>query len=362
MRAHLAEDGLVGDLAAALAEARTVACSRRASGAAPVLVSVVVCTIGEDPRLLRTVSSVLEQSYADLELVVVDNRPGSGRVAELLRDVTDERLQVVAEPKRGLSAARNAGVRAARGDLVAYTDDDAYADRDWITRLVEPFRRSAEVVCTTGLVLPSELETRAQLLFEEFGAFDKGFERTVWTQRPATPAALGRRGDGGVLFPYSAGVYGSGNNMAFRRGWLEEHPFDESLGAGTITRGGEDLDAFLRVVLAGRVLVYEPAAVVKHAGRRELDALEVQMYGYGSGMSAVVLKHVLRPRRALAVARRLPAGVRKLLDPASDKNEGRSGSFPRELVRAELRGYLAGPLLYVRSRRQDRQVDRALGR
>lgn len=361
LRTHLELDGVVqDDLLAGVEAARDLTCHARRATPEGSSVTVVVCTTGEDERLRRTVGSVLTQSVSTLELVVVDNRPVTGGARALLSGIEDERLRIVPEPKPGLSAARNAGVRAATGEVVAFTDDDAFADPGWVAHLLEPFTHGDDVVCSTGLVLPAELETQAQLYFEEFGAFDKGFERTVWSQVPGTTTDVGRAGEGGALFPYSAGVYGSGNNMAFRRAWLLEHPFDEALGAGTLTRGGEDLDAFLSVMLADKVLVYEPAALVWHAARREMAALETQMFGYGSGMSAVVLKHVLRPSGALAVGRRLPAGLRKLLDPRSEKNEARTSRFPAHLVRAELRGYLAGPLLYVRSRRRDRRHDRGL--
>ncbi|SDT19173.1 Glycosyl transferase family 2 [Friedmanniella luteola] len=354
--AHLAADGLAGAGPDALLDP-TVVCAA-APVADDVRVSVVVCTLGEDPRLKQTVASVLAQTHPHLELVVVDNQPASGLVPALLQDVDDPRLRVVDQPRRGLSAARNAGVAAATGELVAFTDDDAFADPGWLARLVRPFAVDPAVVCTTGLVLPAELATPAQLWFEEFGAFDKGFVPTVWSTRPPPPAvaALGARGDGGVLFPYSAGVYGSGNNMAFRLDWLRGQAlFDEALGAGSPTRGGEDLDAFLAVMFDGRALVYEPAAVVRHHARADMAALERQMYGYGSGMAAVVVKHALRPRRALEIGRRLPAGFRKLLAPGSEKNAGRSDQFPAELGRSELRGYAAGPLLYVRARRAARR-------
>jgi cellulose synthase/poly-beta-1,6-N-acetylglucosamine synthase-like glycosyltransferase len=144
--------------------------------------------------------------------------------------------------------------------------------------------------------------------------------------------------------------------MAFRTQWLEEHGgFDEALGAGSATRGGEDLDAFLRVILRDGVIVYEPRALVRHAARADMSSLRNQMFGYGSGMAAVITKHLLSsPRTAMAIAAKLPAGLRRLLDPSSTKNEHRTNSFPRELVRAELRGYVAGPALYVRGRRAAR--------
>jgi len=328
---------------------------------APVLVTVVVCTLGEDPRLRTAVSSILRQSYRAIEVVVVDNRPETGSVRALLADVDDPRLRIVAERRRGLSVARNTGLAASRGDLIAYTDDDAFADPGWVESLVLPFRAHPDVMCVTGLVLPAELVTRAQVLFEEFGGFDKGFTRTVWTTRPddGTLSALGARGDGGILFPYSAGVFGSGNNMAFRAGWLREHgAFDVSLGAGSLTKGGEDLDAFLAVMLADGVLVYEPRALIRHFARSDMDGLRTQMFGYGSGMSAVIVKHLLRsPRSAMRVLARVPAGMRRLLDPRSAKNENRTAEYPKDLKRAELRGYLAGPKLYLQSRRDARRRD-----
>ncbi len=322
------------------------------------LVTVVVCTVGQDPRLVRTVASLLAQTHTDLDLVVVDNRPAQGGARRLLAGVDDERLRIVDEPCQGLSAARNAGVAHARGAVVAFTDDDAHADPGWLRALSAPFALGARVVATTGLVVPDELQTPAQLLFEEFGGFDKGYSRTLWSlHETGVEVPHARRGAGGVLFPYSAGVYGSGNNMAFRTSWLRRSRlFDEALGAGSLTRGGEDLDAFLAAMLGGGALVYEPSAIVRHSNRRELGDLAVQLYGYGSGNSAAMTAQLLAgPRRALGVVARVPAGVRRLLDPSSGKNAERTGNYPKDLSRVELRGFAAGPVLYARSRREARR-------
>jgi GT2 family glycosyltransferase len=152
-------------------------------------------------------------------------------------------------------------------------------------------------------------------------------------------------------------VFGSGNNMAFDVAALRAAGgFDPALGAGTRTRGGEDLDAFLNILLAGGTLVYEPAAIVHHTHRADFDSLSEQLYGYGTGMSAMVVKHVLSdPRTALQVLRRLPAGLRHLLDPSSVKNAGKGADFPEELTRVELKGYVRGPLLYLRTKVEQRQ-------
>lgn len=325
------------------------------AGPAGLVGTVVLCTLGTEPRLRQAVASVLAQSESRLELVVVDNAPASGSVRQLLAGVDDPRLRIVDEPVRGLSAARNAGLAAARADVVAYTDDDAVVEPDWLRHLVGPFSVHADVACVTGLVVPAELETQAQVWFEEFGGFDKGFVRTVWSMAPIPGlAGAGEPGQGDLLFPYAAGSFGSGNNMAFRTAFLRSQGgFDEALGAGSATRGGEDLDAFLAVMFAGKALVYEPCAVVRHFARRDVEALRTQLFGYGSGMSAVIAKHFFSgPRRAGEILARLPAGVRWLLDPESGKNQARTSRFPDELRWEERRGYLAGPALYVRARRE----------
>ena len=358
LRVHLQGDGQPGDDLLAEAAATTWSCADQPAGSER-RVSVVICTLGEDERLRQTVETVLEQTHTQFELIVVDNNPASGGVSALLDGISDPRLRIVPEPRRGLSVARNAGLAAATADLIAFTDDDAFADPQWLRQLIQPFDEHPGVQCVTGLVLPAELATTAQVWFEEFGAFDKGFERVVWHDGATDEqlAQLGTPGQRSALFPYSAGVYGSGNNMAFRTEWLRSHGgFDVALGAGSLTRGGEDLDAFLTVMLGGGTIVYEPRAVIRHYARADAAALRKQMYGYGSGMSAVIAKYfVASPRSAFNILARIPAGARRLLDPRSEKNEKKTAEYPQELGRTELSGYLAGPVLYVRGRRDARR-------
>ena len=116
-----------------------------------------------------------------------------------------------------------------------------------------------------------------------------------------------------TLYPYSAGIYGTGANFAFQRDVLSKvGDFDEALGAGTATRGGEDLDMFVRVLLDGHAIVYQPTAVVWHHHRSDDDALLSQMFGYGTGLSAYVTKCVLRRSTRWDVMRRLPSGLLRM--------------------------------------------------
>ena len=99
-------------------------------------------------------------------------------------------------------------------------------------------------------------------------------------------------GSGSVAARYGAtGSFGTGANMAFRRELLRDlGGFDPCLGAGTPTRGGDDLEMFFRVLKAGRALVYEPRAVVRHRHRRDMIELVGQMRDHGMSFSSYVAR------------------------------------------------------------------------
>jgi glycosyltransferase involved in cell wall biosynthesis len=322
------------------------------------LCSVVLCTLGRSATLRRAITSVLAQRDVELELILVDNEPASGRTLAAIAGLSDDRLRYIVQPRRGLSAARNAGVAAATGSVVVFTDDDCTADPGWLHAIVTLLDQYPDVDAVTGRTLAEGPTTPYQELFEEFGSFNRGEERTVWRYPPkpaaSTPsglADLGTLGEAAPIFPYSA-VYGSGNNMAFRSATLQQvGPFDESLGAGSPSAGGEDLDMFIRVMLAGLVLVYEPSALVWHSHRSDAGALSEQVRNYGSGLSAMITKHLLLDRASrLRILRRVVPGLRHLFSAGSDKNSRKSPGFPSALTRLELIGLLRGPWLYLRGR------------
>jgi len=323
-------------------------CSWRSSlGATPLPLATVVITTcgGPERRLLSTLGGVLAQTYPRFEVVVVDNRPATSGVRQVLEAAypAEERLRYAAEARPGLSHARNRGVALARGELVAFADDDLDIDVDWLGCLVAGFD-SSDVACVTGLILPIELETSAQRLLEEFGGYAKGFERRTWdckTNRLDHP-----------LYPYTVGAFGSGASAAFRRDALAGiGGFDTALGAGTRARGGEDIDIYVTCVQRGYQIVYEPGAIVRHAHLRGLDEVHRKVRDYGVGLGAMLTKHLLRDRSSCAsVMARVPAGARHLLSGGSPKNAARTSAYPTSLVFAELAGLAYGPVAYLRSR------------
>ncbi|MGY1779758.1 glycosyltransferase [Geodermatophilus sp. SYSU D01036] len=325
--------------------------TRSTAGASP-LVTVSVASFRNVGPTVECVRRILTSSWSPLEVVVVDNDADPAALGRALEEhfAGDARVRWVHEPRQGLSFARNAGLAAARGSIVVFTDDDVLVDHHWVERLVAGFESTVPVACVTGAILPAEIETRAQLWLEEYGGFHKGFERRVFDATPHRDAS--------PLYPFNAGQFGSGANMAFRADVLREiGGFAVDLGAGTLAHGGEDLDISLRTILAGHTIVYEPAALMWHRHRRSYEALRRQMFRYGIGLAAAVTKWCLDdPWTAWEVLRRVPRGVLLLLRPTSDKNKRKSESFPAVLSVLELLGVLVGPVAYLRSRRHTRRV------
>ncbi len=309
------------------------------------LVTVVIASFRNIESTVACVRSVLSSSWTPLEVVVVDNDADPAPLGSALESAfsTDRRVRWVHEPRQGSSYARNAGIASARGRFIAFADDDVRIDRRWLERLIAGFEVERDVACVTGAILPVELETPAQLWLEEYGGFHKGFQRKVFNitdHRHSSP-----------LYPYNAGQFGSGANMAFHADILQElGGFAVDLGAGTPACGGEDLDLLRRTVSAGYTIVYEPAALVWHGHRRSARALRRQMFRYGVGLAATITKWCLEdPHTAAAVLRRLPHGLRFLFDPTSDKNRRKSVTFPPLLTVLEWMGLLLGPGAYAKS-------------
>lgn len=317
--------------------------------------SVVIPTVGRPRYVVDLVRSLLDGEVAPDEVIVVDNRPADPATADALAVAFADEPQVryLAEPVAGASRARNAGLHAARGDLVAFLDDDVVADRTWLASVHEAWTATPDVAAVTGLILPTELETHGQQLVQAYGGFDKGFSRLVFD--------LGEHRLDHPLYPYLVGAYGSGANAVFDRAAITAlGGFDTRLGPGTPTKAGEDIDVLLRTVLAGRAIVYEPSALVRHHHRTDDAGLRTMAFDYGIGLSALFVKHLTTdPRSLLAIGRRLPAGLRLLLAPDSTRNANRrEAHYPTELTLRELVGIAAGPLAFARSARRARCVTR----
>ena len=256
-------------------------------------VSVVVCTRDRADDLRNCLNAIKRQVVTPHEVIVVDNASSSDQT-RLLVQTDFPSVRYVHEPRPGLDWARNRAIAEASGDVVAFTDDDVLVDERWSAAIAAAFAERPDIDALTGLVLPAEIETEAQWLFERYGGFGRGFVRRVFHVAPQSPAASAERHVG-------TGKFGTGANMAFRRLLFERiGGFDPALDVGTPTNGGGDLELFFRVIAEGATLFYEPHAIVRHRHRRSRRALRRQIAGNGVGFYS----HLVRTASVYPEARR----------------------------------------------------------
>ena len=215
----------------------------------PPLVSVVVCTHNGARWLLECLQGVAALRYPAYETIVVDD--GSTDTSAEIAGEFD--VRVISTANQGLSAARNVGLFAARGEIVAYIDDDARPDCDWLRFLAVAFR-TTEHAAVGGPNLPPP---------------DDGAVAVCVANAPGGPVH--------VLLSDSEAEHIPGCNMAFRR--------EELLAIGgfdpQFRTAGDDVDVCWRLSQRGSSLGFHPAAVVWHHRRPSVRAYLRQQRGYG---------------------------------------------------------------------------------
>jgi GT2 family glycosyltransferase len=281
------------------------------SDATSVATSVIIAahTFQRCEDLSRAVASALGQQPPPCEVVVVvDNNPDLyGWVRERLPEV----VPVDHRGARGASATRNSGVRAARGSILAFLDDDAVAQPNWLQNLTAPLDRP-DVVGVGGYVEPVWRGQVPKWLPEEFlwvvGATYRGMPKTaapvrnVWSENMAVTRADF----------WSVG--------GFREGFGK---------TGLESPAGEDTDFCIRLTAAteGRTWWYEPSARIGHVvpPSRGTRRFFVQRC-YNEGQGKAVLARLLGPKERLQDERRhatktLPEGLRRELRQAVTNRE-----------------------------------------
>ncbi|MGC1528846.1 MAG: glycosyltransferase [Phormidesmis sp.] len=308
------------------------------------LVTVAVCTRDRTEDIQLCLDAICKLDYPNLDILVVDNAPQTEATKALIEDNYPQ-VRYVLEPQPGLDWARNRAVLEAKGEIIAYTDDDVVVDAGWVKAIAQTFAENENIMAVTGLIVPYELETEAQVLFEEYGGFGKGFTYKEYY----VPV--------GEKMPWwmaGAGQYGAGANMAYRRALFTDiGGFDPALDVGTVTNGGGDLEMFFRVVESNHLLAYTPAAMVRHRHRRSYEKLKTQITNNGVGFYAYVAcgfacyPKSFRNFLAIALYWFIYWNLRRAW--ISFKHPTR---IPSDLIWAELKGSFIGLLRYAKARRQ----------
>ncbi len=220
-----------------------------------LVATVVVCTHNNSELLGRTVVSLVRCASRDqgFEIVVVDNASTDDTaavVAELIRGYPHLELRYVYEPRLGLHHARHAGARAARSELILYTDDDVEVDPSWVAAYAEAFANHPEMAAAGGPALP------------RWGA-----DPPTWVREAATsswfclPLALIDRGP---EFQLSPGADFFGLNMAVRADALSRFGGFRPELIGSAVVGSGEWGLQMAMQRAGALVGWIPAARVRH--------------------------------------------------------------------------------------------------
>lgn len=304
------------------------------------LVTVAVCTRNRPKDLKQCLDALQKLHYPNFEILVVDNAPSDDTTEELVWE-QNPRIRYVRELKPGLSWARNCAIVESRGEIIAYTDDDVIVDPEWVMSLVKVFTSDPCVMAVTGMVVPYELETESQILFERHGGFGRGFDSKRYQVKDSrVPKQL-----------LGGGQFGTGANMAYRRSLFDIiGGFNVALGAGTLSTGCEDHEMYFRVLKVGYALVYEPSALVRHRHRRNYETLRSQLTCDGIGLYSYFTWAILNCRAERWDFLRLAlwwlwyGNFRRLWISLKYPNR-----YPRDLIIAELEGCLTGMRRYQKA-------------
>ncbi|GAA4402933.1 hypothetical protein GCM10023187_18530 [Nibrella viscosa] len=212
-------------------------------------ISVVVCTYNGAATIRDCMNGLLELDYPDFEVIVVSD----GSTDQTPGIVGLYPFRLICTPNRGLSNARNTGLEAATGDIVAYIDDDAYPDPHWLHYLAYSYLNTKHAGMGGPNLLPEHDGPIATSVFHA----------------PGGPVH--------VLTTDEIAEHIPGCNMSFRREvLLEIGGFDPIYRAA-----GDDVDVCWRVQQKGYTIGYHPSATVWHHRRNSLQAYWKQQQGYG---------------------------------------------------------------------------------
>ena len=276
---------------------------------APVAVSVIVATRNRCAPLAETLEAMTRLVVPPAlawELIIVDNGSTDDTPALLDRYRARLPLRAVVEPVAGLSVARNAGLHVARGEVIAFTDDDCVVDPHWLTALWNEFASDPELAALGG---------RVEL-----------YDPRDWPITIRTSRVRER-----FVSPLQLSTLIAGCNMAFTRRTIElVGTFDTTLGAGTRVGGAEDMDFLYRAFRRALKIVYVPEVLVyHHHGRRTAAQVARLRRNYTLGRGALLCKYLLRADGGML--------LRLYDDLASHVGEAlrelRARRFPRRTVR-----------------------------
>ncbi len=239
-------------------------------------ISIILCTRGARPSLTQCIEQLAAQDCRRFEILLVLNGPPD---EEFSRAVAHLPVRLLNEPRRGVCNARNHAVPQAKGDILAFVDDDISTEPQWLHELAKGFE-DPNVACVTGRVIPAGRLYLANERADRYYASERAL--TSWTLDASDPN----------WYQYILGEpVGFGCNMAFRKEFLEKHAlFPSDLGAGSLIGACDEFYMFVQVVKRGFRIRHVPTAAVTHFFEADDDRQRVRDAQLYAGGVAFALK------------------------------------------------------------------------
>lgn len=236
-------------------------------------ISLIICT-RDRAQLLKTCLQSLSQSSIEFhEVIVVDQSSNIAANTPIIEELLPiiRNLRHMPTETRGLSKARNLGIKASTGEIIAFTDDDCIVTRNWAEAVIQEFKRDKDTRAVYGKVPPAFVGNQTRKML----AIRLKDNRQEYKK---------------LVNPWE---FQSGNNMALRREvFTEIGYFDELLGPGAELRNCDDADMAYRILRSGLKVVYTPEVIIYHRlWREDLEALRVEK-DYNVGAGALLIKHL----------------------------------------------------------------------
>ncbi|MGD1858331.1 MAG: glycosyltransferase [Leptolyngbyaceae cyanobacterium] len=219
---------------------------------AELVISAIICTHNRAQYLGAAIDSLLAQTLTNIEVIVIDNASTDATAEVVQTRLSDARLRYVYEAKLGLSTARNTGAQLAKGDILAYLDDDAEASPQWLASLLEVYENNDKIAIAGGkvtLLWPPGVQQPPVWLSADLasglGAYDLGDQLRYIKHPSLTPRGL---------------------NYSLRKTFLDSvGGFDVNLGrVGKNLLSNEELHMTQLALKQGWQVVYVPRALAAH--------------------------------------------------------------------------------------------------
>lgn len=240
-----------------------------------MLVSAIICTYNRADFLTAAIKSLVNQDLnaSDYEILVVDNNSSDDTkrlTLELIQQYTNRNIKYIFEPQQGLSYARNRGIVEAKGEYVAFLDDDAEASLTWLNKVIEGFNQDQQIAVVGG---PVNLRCEVS--------------KPEWCRGEISTLIFAETHYGTESRLLSAPQGPAGANVAYRRDILirEDLWFNTTLGRiGNCLLSGEESDFLRRIREKGYKVFYHGEADVLHFAPKEratVDYAKRRLYWEG---------------------------------------------------------------------------------